>query len=319
MRVNMTISSTGVRHAARLTVATSAAFLVARALHLAYGYWATMATLLVMQPSIGTTWGRGIERAVGSTIGAALAIAIGRFAHTPMTLSLAVFPLVCLTMSLRKVNYALYVNFLTPTFVFVADFASRADEFQYSLARLGDNVIGALLALIATYVLWPKRNADELRNAMANAVHANLEYLALSLRGSEVGYAERESIRREAGLTSNFLERMYKLVSLEQWRSAEADSVVTKVAELLRGMAGTASNFCVVEPGHPPDRELVAWVVAAAASVEFTGQGIYFPKSPPKLRLDELSRLELCLAQQMKRLSVLLDEISAFGMFARST
>lgn len=311
MRVNMTMSSASVRQAARLTVATSAAFLVTRALHVAYGYWATMATLLVMQPSIGTTWGRGIERAVGSTIGAALAIAIGRFAHTPMTLSLAVFPLVCLTVSSRKVSYGLYVTFLTPTFVLVADFASRADELQYSLARLGDNVVGTLLALFATYLLWPKRDADELRNAMVNAVRANLEYLALSLRGSEVADAERESIRRNAGLTSNILERVYKLVCLEQWRSAGTDSIVKKVAELLRGMAATASSFCVVEQSRPPDRELVAWVSAAAATVKLTGQGVDFPECPPKLRLEELSLLELCLAQQMMRLSDLLEKTSS--------
>jgi len=162
MRVNMTMRSPGMRHAARLTVATTGAFLVERALRLPYGYWATMATLLVMHPSIRTTLSRAIERSGGTTIGAALAIAIGQFAHTSAAQSLAVFPLVCLTITLRKVNYGLFVIFLTPTFVLVANLALPADEVGYAFARFGNNVIGALLALIATYILWPNRNADDL-------------------------------------------------------------------------------------------------------------------------------------------------------------
>ena len=70
LAANASIGSMGVRHAMRLGVATMAAFLVVRMLHLPFGYWATMATLLILRPSIATTWPRGVERAAGSTAGA---------------------------------------------------------------------------------------------------------------------------------------------------------------------------------------------------------------------------------------------------------
>jgi uncharacterized membrane protein YccC len=154
------MASTGIRHALRLGMATTAAFLVVRMLHLPFGYWATMATLLILQPSIETTWPRGVERAAGSTAGAALAVVVGFLVHTPLAISLVVFPLTCLTMSLRRVSYSLYVIFLTPTFVLVADFATPANEFAYAIARLGNNVLGCAIALLAAFLLWPTRRTS---------------------------------------------------------------------------------------------------------------------------------------------------------------
>jgi uncharacterized membrane protein YccC len=157
---NASMASTGIRHALRLGMATTAAFLVVRMLHLPFGYWATMATLLILQPSIETTWPRGVERAAGSTAGAALAVVVGFLVHTPLAISLVVFPLTCLTMSLRRVSYSLYVIFLTPTFVLVADFATPANEFAYAIARLGNNVLGCAIALLAAFLLWPTRRTS---------------------------------------------------------------------------------------------------------------------------------------------------------------
>jgi hypothetical protein len=90
-----------------------------------------------------------------------LAAIIGLLVHTPLAISLVVFPLVCLTMALRRVSYSLYVIFLTPSFVLVADFATPANTFSYAVARLGSNVLGCVIALLAAYLLWPTRAASD--------------------------------------------------------------------------------------------------------------------------------------------------------------
>jgi uncharacterized membrane protein YccC len=69
-----------------------------------------------------------------------------------------VFPPVCLTVALRKMNYGLYVVFVTPTCVLVADFAKPADEMMNSLTRLGNNLLGCLIAFLAIHLLWPCQN-----------------------------------------------------------------------------------------------------------------------------------------------------------------
>ncbi|MFX5578822.1 FUSC family protein, partial [Acinetobacter baumannii] len=81
--------------------AAGATYLIVHLLELPFGYWATMATMLVMQPSIADSWSRSMERAVGSVVGGALAVAVCLVVHSPLGLALLVFPLTVLTMALR--------------------------------------------------------------------------------------------------------------------------------------------------------------------------------------------------------------------------
>jgi uncharacterized membrane protein YccC len=240
LRANLSPNSKGVRHAARLCFATTLAFIIVRTFNIPFGYWATMATLFVLQPVSGTTKSRSMERAMGSAAGAALAAGIGLVIRPPLDLSLVVFPLVWLTMALRRVSYSLYVVFLTPSFVLVADFATPANELMYAVARLANNVLGCLTALLATYLIWPMHKAEGLTQALARAVDANLTYLSAAVDNSRthLQIEEVDELRRVAGLASSDAEEVYRL----NWSNrSSSDHRAITVLTLLRRMAGTAA------------------------------------------------------------------------------
>jgi uncharacterized membrane protein YccC len=217
LKANASTQSIGARHAARVGVAATAAFLTVRMLHLPFGYWATMATLLILQPSIGTSWPRSIERAAGSIVGGLLAAAIGLVIHSPIAISLVVFPLVCATMALRPVSYSLFVLFITPAFVLVADFAAPGGaELTYAVTRLENNVFGCVIALLATFFLWPSREPSRFSDRLAKAVSANLSYLSVSLGPVRDNEIELERQRRAAGLASNNAEEVLARLRLEK-------------------------------------------------------------------------------------------------------
>ncbi|MYM68756.1 hypothetical protein GTP45_18220 [Pseudoduganella sp. FT55W] len=155
LRAHASLSSDGVHFALRLGVATTAAYLTVHVLELPCGYWATMAVLLILQPSAAGTLPRSVERALGTVVGTLIAVAIGELAHTPLTIALAVFPLIGLTMALRPVGYSVFVAFLTPSFVLVADYAMPAIDYNYAMARLENNLLGSAIAIAATLILWP--------------------------------------------------------------------------------------------------------------------------------------------------------------------
>ncbi len=69
-------------------------------------------------------------------------------------------------MALRPVSYSVFVIFLTPSFVLVADYAAPADTFAYAMARLGNNILGCAIALLATYLLWPNRKTKNIPDAV---------------------------------------------------------------------------------------------------------------------------------------------------------
>jgi len=269
LRATASTQSIGARHAARVGVAATAAFLTVRLLHLPFGYWATMATLLILQPSIATSWPRSIERAAGSIVGGLLAAAIGLVVHSPIAISLVVFPLVCATMALRPVSYSLFVLFITPAFVLVADFAAPGGgEFAYAVTRLENNVFGCVIALLATFLLWPSREPSRFSDRLAKAVSANLGYLGAALGRGEDSEIELERLRRAAGLASNNAEEVLARLRLEKLDTSNDDRTGSTALALLRRVAGTATRARFGRAGTAPNRNLAAWVESAGKDIE---------------------------------------------------
>ncbi|OLL33157.1 FUSC family protein [Burkholderia sp. SRS-W-2-2016] len=309
LKANLSWQSVGLRHAARVGVTTTAGFVVIQALGLPFGYWATMATLLILQPSIAATWPRSIERAAGSIVGGVLAAAIGYAIHSPLGISLAVFPLVMATMALRPVSYSLFVLFLTPAFVLVADFATPgANEFSFALTRLGNNVLGCVLALVATFVLWPTREKLDLRVYLGNAVRANLAYLRASLDAPRHDSKEIEQLRRAAGLTSNNAEEALGRVRLEKLEDSMADTVTLTVLSLLRRMAGTATQLRLSANRRDMHSELDTWVAAMSEAIEAALNRTLVTMRLELPAREQLTSLEADVVGELARMHRLLTE-----------
>jgi uncharacterized membrane protein YccC len=301
------VCAADVRFALRLGMTTTIAFLTARALHLQFGYWATMAALLILQPSVGTTWPRSVERAIGTTVGALIAIVVGWGAHTPLAMSLLAFPMICLTMALRPTSYALYVVFLTPSFVFVANYASPANALIYTAARLGDNVIGSLIGAVAGYLLWPDRDSGHLQCALREAINANLTYLRLAFAQClERDDEQCESARRFAGLASNEAERLFRLSSLETRRRDMAFACMSDVLSLLRRIAATAAKI-QVSTEKPDHNRFALWVTSAHESVEAHLRAGSPQVQLPSCRALHPGPIEQVAIDQVLRLSAMLS------------
>lgn len=269
LKANASMDSLGARHAARVGVAATVAFITVRLLHLNFGYWATMATLLILQPSIAGSWPRSMERAVGSVVGGLMAAGIGLAVHSPIAISLLVFPLVCATMALRNVSYSLFVLFITPAFVLVADFAAPGgSESMYAITRLENNVLGCAIALLATFLLWPSREPDSFERMLAEAVAANLRYLGASMKNSEDNGVNLERMRRAAGLASNNAEEVLARIRLEKLETSHDDRKRATALALLRRVAGTATRARFSQSREQQNVDLAAWIETAAIHMD---------------------------------------------------
>ena len=309
LKANLTTESVGLRHAARVGVTTTTGFLVIRALGLPFGYWATMATLLILQPSIAATWPRSIERAAGSIVGGVLAAGIGYAIHSPLGISLAVFPLVVATMALRPVSYSLFVLFLTPTFVLVADFATPgASELAFALTRLGNNVLGCVLALVTTFYLWPTREKADYRAYLSGAVRANVEYLSAALESPRRSDKDMERLRRAAGLGSNNAEEAIGRVRLEKLEDSMIDTVTLTVLSLLRRMAGTATQLRLSTTRRDRHDELGMWIAAVSADIDAALERTLRPIRHELPARDKLTSLEADAVGELALMQRLLTE-----------
>ncbi|CDG85161.1 FUSC family protein [Janthinobacterium agaricidamnosum] len=300
LKSNASTESLGWRHAARVGLATLAAFLVTVIFKVPFGYWATMATLLIMQPSVATTWPRGIERVAGSMLGALLAVLIGLAVQSPLAISLVVFPLICACMALRRVSYSLHVMFMTPAFVLVADYAAPANELVYAMSRFGNNVLGCLFALLATFYLWPSRETENLEQRLSAAVSANLKYLLAVMASGGKWDAGIAALRRQAGLASNNAEQVCQRLRIERRGSAAGMQAAMRTLALLRRVAGSSARISLSPRAVPAGPLLLRWTEAVSADIdsllrgEPAGPAIAFDApDPDPLQADAVAQIIL--------------------------
>jgi uncharacterized membrane protein YccC len=254
------------QHGWRCAAAAGATYLIVHLLELPFGYWATMATMLVMQPTIADSWSRSLERGIGSVVGGALAVLLSLFIHSPLALALLVFPLTVLTMALRPVSYGLYATFLTPVFVLVADVGGDpTQQLSNAMLRGGNNVIGTVVALLASYLFWPRRQSVDLPGQLARMVSLNIACLRHAVHSPADSAAMHASRRDacvanvEAGL---MLQRLAREGGLDGDRRAAARTAVA----LSRRLAAASSHLWL----HPqtPTPALEHWLGELSAALD---------------------------------------------------
>lgn len=189
--------SRAARAAARQAAGLVAVYYAAISFHLGYPYWAAMAVVVVLRGEARITWTRAVERIVGSLLGGGITLLLLSFVAAPPALVGIAIVLAAMTIPLRAVNYTVFVIFLTMLFVIVTE--TLQPGAGIASARMLDNVIGSIAALLAALWLWPERGAT-LRELIKAGIDANQRY-AQAVRDDRPP-AEMEEARRAAGLAS---------------------------------------------------------------------------------------------------------------------
>jgi hypothetical protein len=148
--------SDGFWHSLRLAAAALVGTVLFRITNPADGFWIPEAALFIMRPDPQLTKRRAVLRIIGSVAGAALTTLL-LLALRPGTTLLAVLAVVAsaIAFSVQRVNFGLYITFVTCIFVLLTAFGGLPPRAAVS-NRVIDNVIGSALAVAALW-LWPHR------------------------------------------------------------------------------------------------------------------------------------------------------------------
>lgn len=173
---NFSLNSTLFRHSLRFTVAILFAYILGTLLGIHNGYWILLTIVVIMRPNYGLTKERSKDRIVGTLIGAV--IAIGIVLITQNTIVYSVLAIISLTMAFALIqqNYKSGAALITLNIVFVYSLINpnALEVIQY---RVIDTVLGAGIAVIANYALWPSWEALNMKHVLLNMLHRNTEYL----------------------------------------------------------------------------------------------------------------------------------------------
>lgn len=236
-------------------------YVLSHAIALPEVQWATMAAVVVTHPDAQISAPRMIERVLGSLAGGLAAAALGSLLVQSWEQVAVVLPLGAAALALRSVNYTLFVLFLTPVFIVVAELVTPGLGQVAATARAMDNVLGSVLALVGCMVLWPERRSIRFAEQLAEAVEANLHFAEAVISPGPDSRAV-DAARQRAGLTSTTAEQ-----TLHQMPGGSgAAALITERALLaaVRRLAGTATALHVT--GHLDGRDAILAQMAEVSS-----------------------------------------------------
>jgi uncharacterized membrane protein YccC len=234
-----------IHHGVRVAIASAIAVLLTSWLPVGHGYWLTLTVITVLQPSVGLTRGRGLQRAVGTMLGGVAAALLGLVTHEPLAKLVWMFPLSVLAVAIRPLSYGLFTLFLTPVFLLLS---GGDGGWELAGLRILHTTLGAALAFLAASALWPSWESGRLRRALVDVILAGEAYLAAIEASWPAGERSAPALqaRRRMGIVINeaeaALERSIGQPSMNAARVDAAQTLITYARRLAGAVAALAAT-----------------------------------------------------------------------------
>jgi uncharacterized membrane protein YccC len=262
IRANASLQSPAGRHAVRLAVIVPATEVLSEHISLQRPYWIVVAAATVLRPDFGGTFTRGVERMAGTCVGVVLAglVAVGLHPTGWATVAL-VGVLAWAAYSVFPASFAAGIVFLTAMIVFLLEAVSPS-TLATATDRGIDTIVGGAIGLIG-YALWPTWSSIPARQALADLVAAQREYLravlGVAIDGRPPAEDELRTLARRARLAWTNAEATVER-SLTEPPSRRID--VEQARRVLTGLRRLVQAAHVIrlelEEGGKDDRPLPA-------------------------------------------------------------
>ena len=141
-------------HALRTAVAATLSVIIARLVQMPEAYWAAIATLVVMQSTLGATLTLSIERIVATAVGASVGAIEAQFFGTnlvPFPFAILLLGLLSFAFRLEKTAY----RYASVTLAIIVLIPRAVPAWNTALHRFLEVSVGIIVAL-GVVALWPE-------------------------------------------------------------------------------------------------------------------------------------------------------------------
>lgn len=212
-RDNLSIGSSIFKHALRVGIVMLLGYVIAR--FLTYGehsYWVLLTIMVILKPGFSISKKRNYHRILGTLIGGLIGILV--LALVPNTTAQFIFLLIFMigTYSFQRRNYVVSVIFMTPFILLLFKFMG-VGGFTLVQERIVDTLIGSAIAFLASYLIFPSWESDQLQGYMRDMLRANFRYLQKlteSLAGKPVPEAEYKLARKDVYVSAANLSAAFQ-------------------------------------------------------------------------------------------------------------
>ncbi|MGC5245735.1 FUSC family protein [Gordonia sp. DT219] len=156
-----------------------------------HALWIPLTVSVLVRPEYGTVFVRVVNRLAGTLAGGALAAALLLVLGSGPPVAAAAAIAIGFSVAAAPKSYALSVIGVTCGALMSASIAT-ADPVV-PLIRVGDTLIGAAIAVVFGFVLWPGRGAPDPSQGLRAAVTASADYLRAVTTGTDVAAASEQA------------------------------------------------------------------------------------------------------------------------------
>lgn len=210
---NFSLESSSFRHAIRVALACTVGFTVTKIFAYGnYSYWILLTIAFILKPAFSLTKERNVQRILGTVAGAAIGVLILYYLQNKTALFFVMVLLMIGTYSFMRINYLLMVICITP-YVFILFTFLGVPFQQVAKERILDTLIGCTIAFLASYILFPKWEREDLKTYIQKMIEANAAYLQKiieALSGKPISMLEYKLARKDVYLHSANLSALFQ-------------------------------------------------------------------------------------------------------------
>jgi len=331
IRANATLDSPAARHALRLAVVVTGTELLSQHVPLQRSYWMVVAAATALRPEFAATFTRGAERILGTCAGVGLAGLIVVGLHPSLGLVVPIIGLLgWAAYAVFPASFAVGFAFITALVVFLLD-AVSTDTLATAGDRLLDTLAGGAIGLLA-YVLWPTWSHKPARQALADLMRTQRDYLATVLEAIVAGRKaeEREVVplaRRARIAYTTAQETVARSLAEPTARQIDREQSqgilgalrrLVSVVHVLRAEAQEDRERTPLPQLAPLAREIDQALEAIAAELPAESPHLDLPIALPELResytrLVHSAELEHRDSLLMQELDEIVDTVNSLG------
>jgi uncharacterized membrane protein (TIGR01666 family) len=226
---NLTMQSNFFRHSLRVSIATLVGFIISQYLEVGHSYWILLTIIVILKPTYSLSKKRNYERLLGTIAGAIAGLIILHFIKDKTVLFGIMLVLMVATYSLLKSNYMVSVIFMTPYIMVMFQLLYNAPLKNVLTDRLIDTSIGSAIAFLASFLLVPVWEREQISSYMVEAIEKNMVYfkkVAAAFTGEQIPVTDYKVSRKEAFVAlANLSDALTRMLS-EPKRKQKNSSLV---------------------------------------------------------------------------------------------
>lgn len=193
VRAQLSLRSSLLRHALRLSLALLVAFALMRATHDPHGYWILLTVVFTSQPHYAATLSRAVQRAVGTVAGLAVGWALIRLFPGALLQSACMVLAGALFIGKRQTDLRIAAAAITA--LVLLSFHQLGMSQGVIPARLLDAAWGSAISALAAWLVLPNWQARHLPHLAAQALRAQAGYLQAILPQYHAGKQDHLAYR----------------------------------------------------------------------------------------------------------------------------